>query len=144
MVFAHAVEADVTDQHHFVILFREKPLQMGPGVIVQTTKHLGVHPGYAGWGLSQSLAVWIFADGVQDFRDSPLDAGQINFFAQRVRFRRTVKLPVEGADFAIRTRGRFAEGCHHLDLTCRASKASSGSWFSCSPPGASPEEFAQR
>ena len=78
VMLAHAVEADVADQHHFVVLLGEELPQVVPGIVVQAAEQLGVHAGDAGRRFAQAFAIGIFADGGQNLAHGASNARLID------------------------------------------------------------------
>ena len=82
-MLAHAVEADVADQHHLVVLLGEEFAEVDARVVVQAGEQLGVHAGDAGRRFAQTFAIGVFADGGENFADGALDAGCIDAWSVR-------------------------------------------------------------
>jgi len=83
MVFAHAVKADVTDQHDFVVFFGEKLPQVKSGILVQPTEQFGVHSRDAGWCFLKTFSIGIFTDGEQYFSHGTFDSRMVDTLARR-------------------------------------------------------------
>ena len=81
VVLAHAVEADIADEHHLIVFLGEEFSQVEPRVVVQAAEKLGVHAGDAGRRFAETFAIRVFADGGEDFAHGPLDPGQIDLRA---------------------------------------------------------------
>lgn len=73
MMLAHAVEFNVPNQHDFIVIFSEYPLEVNPRVLVQPREYLCIHPGHSRRSLKQSLAVRILPDGDEYLADSLLN-----------------------------------------------------------------------
>ena len=88
VVLAHAVEADVANEHHLIVLFGEEFAEVQPRLIVQAGKQLGVHASHAGRRFAEAFAVGVFADGGQNFADGAFDARLIDLrrFCRAVAF----------------------------------------------------------
>ena len=54
MVFAHALEADIPHQHHFIVALGEKLLQMPAGIEVQTAANSSAYIRATRAGVSRS------------------------------------------------------------------------------------------
>ena len=78
MMFAHALEADVAHQHHFVVLFDEGLAEHLGRVGVQSGEHFLVHAGHTLRRFAQALAVGVFADGQEDLPHRRGQAGVID------------------------------------------------------------------
>jgi hypothetical protein len=77
VMLAHAAKADVADQDDFVVFLGEELLRMNARVLLQATKHLGIHPGHARRGLDQPFAIRVFANRCQNLANGPLDSRKI-------------------------------------------------------------------
>src|SRR5690606_39232171 len=78
VVLAHAVEADVAQHDHFVVVFIEADLQVALGVVVQAAEQLGVHAGHAVGRALQAFAFGVLADRQQDLAHRPLDPRDVH------------------------------------------------------------------
>jgi len=78
VVFAHAVETDVTHEHEFIIRLVKHLLQVLRSVGMQPAEQLGIHPRHPRRRLHQARALWVLADRSEDLADRALDAGQID------------------------------------------------------------------
>ena len=78
VVLAHALEADIADQDHFVVALGEKLLQMPAGIKVQAREELGIHAGHPGRCFLKPLAIGIFANGHQNLADGTFDPGMVD------------------------------------------------------------------
>jgi hypothetical protein len=73
VMFAHAVEGYVANQHEFIVLFFEDFLQMTAWFDMQPTEDFRVHSGHAFGGFPEPVAVGIFANGQQYLTNRTLD-----------------------------------------------------------------------
>ena len=92
VVLAHAVEADVPHQHHFVVLLGEHLLAGAARIEVQPAEQLGVHPRHAGRRFQQPLAIGVLADRGQNLPHRPLDPRQVDGGIDLIRFFRHERL----------------------------------------------------
>ena len=67
-------KGDVLDEHHLVVLLRERLLKMGGRVGVKTAENLGVHPRDPIGRLEEPLAVRILTHREENLAHGSLDA----------------------------------------------------------------------
>ncbi len=103
MVFAHALEADVLHQDHFIVFLRERFPQRFRRIGSQAGKHLGIHARDTVRSLAQAFAVRILTDSFQDITDRGDDPGVIDAVAGLPAIVLNARAP--------RTCCRFAHGC---------------------------------
>ncbi len=70
VVFAEAVEIDVSYEHHLVIAGFEDSLEMVRGILSDTGKQLFVDPGHSRRGLTEPLSIGVFSQRLEQ----PMDA----------------------------------------------------------------------
>ena len=78
-MFAHAGEANVTNQNHFVIVFRERDFQMPRRIESQASEHFLVHVRDAARGFFEAVTVGIFSDRFKDQANCILELWNVNF-----------------------------------------------------------------
>ena len=78
MVLAHALEADVLDEHHFVIFFGKRFPQDDGRIFAQPGEHLLIHACNALGRFTQTFAIGIFADGQENLAHRRRNAFEID------------------------------------------------------------------
>src|SRR2546421_1273076 len=78
MVLAEAVDLDVADQHHFLVVGLERGRQYLGGVDAQPGEQLGVRLRDPGRGLPQAVPVGVLADGDEDLPHRVLDPLEVD------------------------------------------------------------------
>ena len=74
VVFAHAVERNVAQDHHLVVGYFETDLEVVSGVHGKAAEDLLVHLGDAAGSVEQPLAGRVFAHRMEQFGDGGLDS----------------------------------------------------------------------
>ena len=82
VMFAHALEADVLDEHDLVILFAEHFFEMPPRIGAQAAEHLRVHAGHARGRLAEAFAIRILAHGEKDLAHRLFNAWEVRLSAR--------------------------------------------------------------
>ena len=78
VVLAHGVEGDVAEDDQLVVTLGEGGREMLGRIFPQAAEQLGVHLGDAFGGLTQPLAVGVFADGAENVSDSSFDTLKVH------------------------------------------------------------------
>ena len=109
MVFAARGEFDVLHQYHFVVLLGERFLKVDGRVGAEAGEHFGVHAGDAFGRVEQPFAVWVFADGGEQFAHRPPQPWMVHGQRGQVVRRRKWSVVVAGGQGTSPAKGGFSD-----------------------------------